>query len=96
MIKEYIEYLKDNPNGYWFKTKLYGWGWVPAKWQGRVTTVIYILAIVFFVVIRKNDLSTDNKTSGFALYVILLTAVLLFICYKKGEKPKWRWGITKK
>ena len=30
MIKEYIAYLKDNPQGYWFKARLYGWGWAPA------------------------------------------------------------------
>ena len=34
MIKEYIAYLKDNLKRYWFKSKLYGWGWVPVKWQG--------------------------------------------------------------
>ena len=31
MIKEYIAYLKDNPQGYWFKARLYGWGWVPVN-----------------------------------------------------------------
>ena len=31
MLKQYIAYLKDNPQGYWFKAKLYGWGWVPVN-----------------------------------------------------------------
>jgi hypothetical protein len=29
MIEEYKKYLKDNPEVYWFKAKLYGWGWFP-------------------------------------------------------------------
>lgn len=42
MIKEYIAYLKDNPQGYWFKAKLYGWGWAPVKWQGLLVIAISI------------------------------------------------------
>jgi hypothetical protein len=34
MFKKYIEYLKDNPQGYWFKRKVWGWGWTPVTWQG--------------------------------------------------------------
>jgi len=26
------------------------------------------------------------------LYVILLSALLTFACYVKGEPPRWRWG----
>jgi len=33
MLKKYIAYLKDNPKRYWFKAKMYGWGWTPVKWQ---------------------------------------------------------------
>ena len=33
MLRQYIQYLKDNPQGYWFRRKLFGWGWVPVKWQ---------------------------------------------------------------
>jgi len=40
MIKEYIAYLKDNPQGYWFKAKLYGWGWDPAIWQGWLVLLV--------------------------------------------------------
>ncbi len=27
MIKKYLNYIKDNPEHYWFKAKIYGWGW---------------------------------------------------------------------
>ena len=42
MFKESIAYLKDNPHGYWFKAKLYGWGWVPVKWQGWLVVAVAI------------------------------------------------------
>jgi len=32
----------------------------------------------------------------FVLPIVLLTATLIRICYKFGEKPKWQWGELKK
>ena len=48
MIKEYIKYLKDNPRGYWFKARLYGWGWTPATWQGWLVLAIWLVLVLFF------------------------------------------------
>jgi hypothetical protein len=99
MIKEYIEYLKDNPQGYWFKAKLYGWGWIPAKWQGWLVIFIYIFLITILFIIREDSIPGDPDSGSnflvFGLPIILLTALLIFICYKKGEKPRWQWGIKK-
>ncbi len=99
MIKEYIQYLKDNPQGYWFKAKLYGWGWTPARWQGWLVILAYIAIILTLVLTREKDVP-GNPDSGsnfpiFGLPIILLTALLIFICYKKGEKPRWQWGPRK-
>ena len=99
MIKEYINYLKDNPQGYWFKAKLYGWGWTPAKWQGWCVTFLYVLLIVGFVFTREKDIP-GNPDSGsnfltFALPIILLTILFVLVAYKKGEKPRWQWGLPK-
>jgi hypothetical protein len=100
MIKEYINHLKDNPQGYWFKAKLYGWGWVPAKWQGWCVILVYVALILTLIFIREKDIPT-NPDSGsnilvFALPIVLLTTLLIFICYKKGEKPRWQWGPKNK
>lgn len=100
MIKEYINYLKDNPQGYWFKAKLYGWGWIPAKWQGWAVLLVYVTLLVALVISREKDIP-GNPDSGsnfliFALPIIVLTTLLIFICYKKGEKPHWQWGPPKK
>lgn len=99
MIKEYISYIKDNPKGYWFKAKIYGWGWTPVKWQGWAVVLVYILLIISLIITVEKDVA-ENPDSGsnfltFALPIILLTALLIFICYKKGERPHWQWGIKK-
>lgn len=100
MIKEYLEYIKDNPEGHWFKRKLYGWGWTPVKWQGWLVILIYV-ALISTIAFMREESIPGNPDSGsnfliFALPIILLTALLIFICYKKGEKPRWQWGLTKR
>lgn len=100
MIKEYIKYIKNNPEGHWFKAKLYGWGWTPAKWQGWVVILVYITLILTLVFTREDSIP-GNPDSGsnfltLALPIIVLTILLITICYKKGEKPRWQWGPPKK
>ena len=81
---------------YWFKTKRYGWGWTPATWQGWCIILAYLALIVTLAMTREESIP-GNPDSGsnflvFGLPIILLTALLIFICYKTGEKPRWRWG----
>ncbi len=99
MIKEYIKYLKDNPQGYWFKAKLYGWGWTPVKWQGWCIIFLYIVLILGLVLVREKDIP-GNPDSGsniltFALPIVVLTILLVVVAHKKGEKPRWQWGLPK-
>jgi len=97
MYKEYLAYLKDNPNGYWFRRKLYGWGWTPATWQGWVILALYLGVIVFTLrrvgtgTYSENDIPVD-----LIVPIAFATFILLLICLIKGEKPKWQWGIPKK
>ena len=96
MFKEYIAYLKDNPSGYWFKRKLYGWGWTPARWQGWVTVIVFAFLIGFTTALSLHDYRTEGiDWVRFLLPTIVLVGLLIFICYKKGEKPKWQWGKPK-
>lgn len=99
MFKKYIDYLKDNPEHYWFKRKIWGWGWVPATRQGWLVTLSYVAAILLMVANREEAIP-GNPDSGsnflvLGLPIILLTALFIFIAYKKGEKPKWQWGLDK-
>ena len=96
MIKQYLAYLKDNPNHYWFKRKLYGWGWTPVTWQGWTLTLAYVILVIAFALTIDERSPAREVVFTFVLPVTLLTFALLRICYKKGEKPRWQWGPSKK
>lgn len=95
-IREYMAYLRDNPEGYWFKAKLYGWGWVPARWQGWATIFVFAAAIGFNAAhIDAASHSASDTLIGVVPETIALVLVLIGICVVKGEKPRWHWGLPK-
>jgi hypothetical protein len=99
IFTNYIAYLKDNPKGYWFKRKLYGWGWTPARWQGWATIGVWILFLVageiWFIHRAEMDALTMPNIIFFVGYILVIIAVLIRICYKYGETPRWSWGNKK-
>ncbi|MDO8564383.1 MAG: hypothetical protein Q7R88_00100 [bacterium] len=97
MLKRYLEYFKDNPEGYWFKRKLYGWGWMPVRWQGWAVLVIF--AVLFTLNVLRLDAGSHSVSDArvmFAPSTVILVLILIGICWKTGEKPKWQWGLPKK
>ncbi|HEV7423846.1 MAG TPA: hypothetical protein VGO21_01520 [Candidatus Paceibacterota bacterium] len=94
LFKNYIKYLKDNPKGYWFKRKLYGWGWVPVKWQGWTVIGFFVLFILSNA-LSLHKVPTNPEITWFTIKIIFFIILLVLICYKKGEKPKWQWGLKK-
>ena len=72
----------------WFPAKRYGWGWgFPIAWHGWVVMGVWaaILASVGpFIMLRSG--------MGYIAFIIVMVAILLAICYAKGERPRWRWG----
>ena len=89
-------------NKLWFRAKRYGWGWYPVTWQGWVTVLVFVTLAVW----DGLDLSSATSSAGlphgqptgamlfwfFAKLAVLVVA-LIFICYKKGEEPHWRWNL---
>jgi len=73
----------------WFRRKLYGWGWTPCSWEGWFVLLVWV---IFFVLAVSN---LDQEVFKNYLFIFLSVAVLIVICYKKGEKPKWQWGKRK-
>lgn len=99
MFKKYLDYMKDNPEHYWFKRKIWGYGWVPVTWQGWFVTLLYV-ALVSLLVFTREEAVPGNPDSGsnflvFGLPLVVLTTLFILIAYKKGEKPRWQWGLPK-
>ena len=94
--ERYSAYVKDNPKGYWFKAKLYGWGWTPVRWQGWAVIGVYIITTILFSLTIDNDSPPREVMFTFVLPVVFLTVLLFRICYRKGERPHWQWGPPKK
>jgi len=78
---------------YWFKAKQYGWGWYPSSWQGFLVLVVYFLILILeFLRVDSTSNSVSDTFYGVAFQFIILTIMLLLVCYTTGERPKWRWG----
>jgi polyferredoxin len=81
------EYLKERKK-FWFKRKRYGWGWYPATWQGWVVVLVWVF--IFTLILDK--FSRDADLPRLLISFAIITFALIFLSYKKGEKPKWQWG----
>jgi len=92
LFQRYIEYIKYNPQGLWFKERWYGWGWVPVKWQGWLVVVISIAICIAGIYIGETDDAPGAAVLGF---LFMITLIFVF-GFWKGEKPHWNWGDPRK
>lgn len=84
------------PNKLWFKAKTYGWGWTPVTWEGWVATLAYAVAIIWIFSRADRDTVTNGEMfAAVALPFTLATLAFLFVAYRTGERPVWRWGNPK-
>lgn len=78
---------------YWFKAKEYGWGWYPATWQGWLILLGFVgLVSANAFRIDSNSHSVSDTLMNVIPESLVLLAILLVICWKTGERPRWRWG----
>jgi hypothetical protein len=81
--------VQSNEPSHWFPSKRYGWGWgLPVRWLGWLVLTAYMCLLGLCVWVAPP---LRNQLAFFGL-VGLLTALLVAICWVKGEPPKWRWG----
>lgn len=75
---------------------MFGWGWTPASWEGWLVLIVY-LVLLFFIMRNVDETTppTNEALFNHLLPVAVLTLILLYICFKTGEKPEWRWGKKK-
>ncbi len=72
----------------WFPAKKYGWSWgPPCAWQGWMVLVAHIAIIsgLAFLLLPKHFLAWYGCIAASA-------AILLAICWVKGDKLRWRRG----
>ena len=78
----------DKPR-YWFAAKRYGWGWgLPLTWEGWVVFAVWLGIFLAAIPMWRSP----RHVFEHALFVVVMVAALLGVCYWKGEPPRWRWG----
>lgn len=76
----------DEAKQYWFPAKLYGWGWgFPSAWQGWLALGLYLVGVSLLFLLTRDEWTI-------MIGMVTMTAVLVLICFIKGEPPRWRWG----
>jgi hypothetical protein len=65
-------------------------------WQGWAVLGAYILLMFAFALTIDENSPPREAMFTFFLPMTLLTVALIRICYKKGEAPRWQWGLPKK
>ena len=90
-FRRYVRYLRDNPEHYWFKRKIFGWGWTPATWEGWAILLIFIAIITANAFRLDDEFYIPETVYYFVGETAVLVLVLIYICYKTGEPPKWMW-----
>ena len=76
------------PNRYWFPAKRYGWGWgPPSTWQGWVVTIGWLAVFTAGAIVLA-----PHHMTAYLVFAAVMCAVIIAICYAKGEPPRWRWG----
>lgn len=74
---------------YWFPTKRFGWGWgLPCRWQGWVVFTSFLILLPAGALLFPPH----QRPVAYILYTSVLSGALAFICWLKGEPPRWRWG----
>lgn len=80
--------MRYEPRDIWFPAKRYGWGWgFPIAWQGWVVFVVFIALVIAGSIWYMRTLSLL-----FFVYLAIIIAALIAVCWWKGEPPRWRRG----
>jgi len=80
---------------YWFRAKKYGYGWEPASWEGWVVTALFLAGAVWIGINSAEAFESGRVIEDFVAPLGLLLAILLAVCWRTGEKPRWQWGDKK-
>ena len=81
--------MSQDDRDIWFPAKRYGWGWgLPVTWQGWAVMAAYFVVLLIGVF----GIDPERQLPLFMAWMLGWSAVLVAICWWKGERPRWRWG----
>jgi len=76
----------------WFPAKRYGWGWgFPARREGWIVFGAYLVGLIAAALVFGRN----RQPVVFISLVWAWSSGLVFMCWWKGEKPRWRWGADR-
>jgi len=84
-------------NKYWFRTKKYGWGFVPTSWEGWLATLVLLILILISVHTNGffNGAVNGDNSLRFIFDVFVITAVFSIVMRSK-TKGKLSWSRARK
>ncbi len=81
------------PKKLWYRAARRGWGFVPISWQGWLILWFYLFSVVYyFFDINRISHSVGDTLLNFLPGFGGLSSFFVWICYKKGERPRWSWA----
>lgn len=80
----------DESPRYWFPAKRRGWGWgLPKTWEGWLVLLGYLLLAGAGTVL----IDAQRHAGLLTAYLAAISVLLLAICWRKGEPPRWRRNV---
>jgi len=82
-------------NKYWFKSKRFGWGYVPISWEGWLSVAIFMVLIYlsgYLNNVYQEPINNKDLLSFLFDTFIIILVTLPFYQKKSKDKARWRWG----
>ena len=76
----------------WFAAKKYGWGWTPCTAEGWAVVGVGIALFTACIVLAIAFVDTTAAFVIFLLLAMLVIGGIVYVGWRTGEKPGWRWG----
>jgi len=62
-----------------------------------VTIIVFGYIVYQSIILESQSIEpSGDQVLGLLIKVLISISIFSFIAYKKGEKPKWQWGIPDK
>jgi len=87
--------MKIKKNKYWFKPRIFGFGFTPVSWEGWLGVLFMLIVILLDAYVRGlfEAVVVDRQGFGFLIDIFVISTLSsLVFKYKTKGKLRWRWG----